>query len=56
VDRVDQLQPALDRAKAERNVPIVIDFRVPTEENVFPMIPSGKTYADLILKAKAREE
>jgi acetolactate synthase-1/2/3 large subunit len=54
VDTVEQFQPAMDRAKAERNVPIVIDFRVPVEENVYPMIPSGKTYADLILKAKAK--
>jgi thiamine pyrophosphate-dependent acetolactate synthase large subunit-like protein len=52
------VQPALERARAERNVPVVIDFRVPTEENVYPMIPSGKTYADLIYEAKkkAREE
>jgi hypothetical protein len=33
----------------------VIDFRVAKEENVYPMIPSGKTYADLILKAPKEE-
>ena len=29
----------------------MLDFRVTREENVFPMIPSGKTYHDLILNA-----
>jgi hypothetical protein len=34
-----------------QNVPVVLDFRVARLENVYPMIPSGKTYADLIYKA-----
>jgi len=32
-----------------RNVPVVIDFRVAVQANVYPMIPSGKTYHDLVL-------
>ena len=38
-------------AEETRNVPVVIDYRVTREENVFPMIPSGETYKDLILSA-----
>jgi acetolactate synthase-1/2/3 large subunit len=56
VDSVEEMPAALELARSERNVPVVIDFRVAKEENVFPMIPSGKTYADLILKPQAREE
>jgi acetolactate synthase-1/2/3 large subunit len=50
VDRVDQVPDALQKAREVQNVPIVIDFRVAKQANVYPMIPSGKTYADLILK------
>jgi len=51
VDQPDQIDEALRLAEETQNVPTVIDFRVTREENVFPMIPSGKTYHDLILSA-----
>jgi acetolactate synthase-1/2/3 large subunit len=58
VDHVDQVPAALQKAREVQNVPVVLDFRVARQENVYPMIPSGKTYADLIYEAKkkAREE
>jgi acetolactate synthase-1/2/3 large subunit len=40
---------ALDQSDRVRNVPVVIDVRVAPQENVYPMIPSGKTYHDLVL-------
>ena len=49
VDRLDQLDESLQFADSVRNTPVVIDYRVAKEENVFPMIPSGKSYSDLIL-------
>src|SRR5262249_13759443 len=55
VDRVDQVPAALQAAREIQNVPIVIDFRVVKQENVYPMIPAGTTYADLILKAPPGE-
>jgi acetolactate synthase-1/2/3 large subunit len=55
VDRVDQVAGALQTAREVRNVPIVIDFRVVKQENVYPMIPAGTSYADLILKAPSAE-
>jgi acetolactate synthase-1/2/3 large subunit len=51
VDRPDQMEDAFRLADETRNVPVVIDYRVTREENVFPMIPSGATYQDLILSA-----
>jgi acetolactate synthase-1/2/3 large subunit len=55
VDRADQVPAALQAAREIQNVPIVIDFRVVKQENVYPMIPAGTTYADLILKAPPGE-
>jgi acetolactate synthase-1/2/3 large subunit len=52
VDQPDQVRDAFRLADETRNVPVVIDFRVTREENVFPMIPSGATYQDLILNAE----
>jgi acetolactate synthase I/II/III large subunit len=51
VDRPDQMDEAIRLTEETRNVPVVLDFRVTREENVFPMIPSGATYQDLILSA-----
>jgi acetolactate synthase-1/2/3 large subunit len=48
VDHVDQLQESFQFADSVRNKPVVIDYRVPPQDNVYPMIPSGKSYADLI--------
>ena len=30
------------------DVPVVMDFVVAQEENVFPMIPAGKSYEELM--------
>ena len=49
VTEADEVQAALDQADQVRNVPVVIDFRVAPLANVYPMIPSGSTYADLRL-------
>jgi acetolactate synthase-1/2/3 large subunit len=51
VDRPDQMEEAFRLAEETRNVPVVIDYRVTREANVFPMIPSGATYKDLIMSA-----
>ncbi len=49
VTREEDLQDALDQSDTVKNVPVVIDVRVAAQENVYPMIPSGKTYNDLVL-------
>jgi acetolactate synthase-1/2/3 large subunit len=52
VDHPDQMEESFRLAEETRNVPVVIDYRVTREANVFPMIPSGQTYQDLILNAE----
>jgi len=41
VERPDQVRPALDDALATDG-PVILDFRVDPEENVFPMVPAGE--------------
>lgn len=47
VTEEDQLLPALEEA-ARHDGPFVLDIHVAKEENVFPMIPSGKSVADMV--------
>jgi acetolactate synthase-1/2/3 large subunit len=54
VDQPDQMGEAFRLADETRNVPVVIDYRVARQENVFPMIPSGQTYQDLILSQEKK--
>jgi len=42
VDKAEDVRPAIDRAIATPG-PVVIDFKVEPEENVFPMVPAGKS-------------
>ncbi len=49
----DQIEPALrDAVAAER--PVVIDFKVSREENVFPMVPAGSIITEMIGGHSAR--
>ncbi|MFN3467371.1 MAG: thiamine pyrophosphate-dependent enzyme, partial [Candidatus Brocadiales bacterium] len=47
VERKEEVRPTLEKALAVRG-PVVIDFRIGQEENVFPMIPAGKTVREAI--------
>ncbi len=42
VDKPDQVRPALEEAMSIEDGPVLIDFRVAPEENVFPMVPAGE--------------
>jgi len=42
VDRPDQVRPAFEKAMQVTDVPVLIDFRVSPEENVYPMVPAGQ--------------
>ena len=48
VTRRDELKAAVEKAM-ETEGPFLIDFVVEQEENVFPMIPSGGAFSDIIL-------
>ena len=48
VTKHQDIEPAIRKAMDVKDVPTIIDFRIAKEENVFPMIPSGKGVRDII--------
>ena len=48
VEYPEDVEPALLKAKGIDDGPVVIDFIVAEEENVFPMVPAGKGLGDVI--------
>lgn len=48
VERAEDLPAALERMLADPNQPYLLDVMVAREDNVFPMIPAGKSYRDVI--------
>ncbi|HSV75134.1 MAG TPA: biosynthetic-type acetolactate synthase large subunit [Chthonomonadales bacterium] len=46
----EQVRPALDEALAVRDRPVVIDAVIPTEENVYPMIPAGQSVQEMRIR------
>ena len=49
VTRKDGLMAAFGRMLADPNEPYLLDVIVEAEENVFPMIPAGGSYLDIIM-------
>ena len=49
VDRPEQVEPALRAALGSDGGPTVVDVHVDPEENCLPMIPSGRSVAEMIL-------
>ena len=49
VVETEQVRPAIEEAMAIDDRPTFIDFAVAKEENVFPMIPAGKSAEDIML-------
>jgi len=47
VTEKDQARPAIEEALAHDG-PVVIDFRVEQEENVYPMVPAGGSISEMI--------
>ena len=45
----DNLRSAYERMMADPNEPYLLDVIVRAEENVYPMIPAGATYRDIIM-------
>ncbi len=48
VSRRSEVVPAIERALAVDDGPVVIDFRVDPHENVFPMVPAGAALHEMI--------
>jgi acetolactate synthase I/II/III large subunit len=49
-DRPEDVETTIQQALATEG-PVVIDFRVVKESNVYPMIPSGQTIDDMVVRA-----
>ena len=45
----NQLRSTYERMTADPNEPYLLDVIVRAEENVYPMIPAGATYKDIIM-------
>jgi len=52
VRQFSELPAAIARMLADPNEPYLLDIIVESEENVFPMIPAGGTYKDIIMSAE----
>ena len=50
IDTRDQVVPALKKALKINDRPVVMDFRIVREENVFPMIPAGQSIEQMMVK------
>jgi acetolactate synthase-1/2/3 large subunit len=48
VERPEQVRPALEKAMAEDDRPVLVDFRTAPEENVFPMVPAGRAINQML--------
>jgi acetolactate synthase-1/2/3 large subunit len=52
VSEPDQLAAAFERMLANPEEPYLLDVIVAAEENVYPMIPAGGSYRDIIMSAE----
>ena len=48
-DKVSDVVPILEEALKIEKVPVIMDFRVDREENVYPMVPAGAALNEMIL-------
>ena len=49
-DKIDEVDDLLDKAFAINDRPVLIEFKVAKEDLVFPMVPSGGSISDMIVK------
>ena len=45
----DEVLPAIEKANAIDDRPVVIDFRTDWAEKVFPMVPAGASNTDIVV-------
>ncbi len=50
VEKRDDLRAALEKAKLIKDRPVVIDCVIPTSVNVYPMIPSGQSVDEMLVR------
>ncbi|MGB9588921.1 MAG: thiamine pyrophosphate-dependent enzyme, partial [Armatimonadota bacterium] len=50
VEKKEQVADTLRKSLEYRDRPVLIDFRIEREENVFPMIPAGQSIEEMMVK------
>ena len=50
VEKEEDIDAAFAKAKEHRNVPVIIEFMIATDEIVLPMVKSGNPMSEMILK------
>jgi acetolactate synthase-1/2/3 large subunit len=53
VEKKEDVDEAIKTALAQTDRPVIIDFLVSPEENVYPFVPAGKTVKDTIMRELA---
>ena len=53
VETREDVAPAIKKALSIKDKPILIDFVVSQEENVYPMVPAGKSFKETIMRELA---
>jgi acetolactate synthase-1/2/3 large subunit len=49
VESPEEVAPAIEKANAINDRPVVVEFRTEASEGVFPMVPAGASNDELIL-------
>ncbi len=52
VEKEEDVAPAIEWALGITDRPIMIDFRVSREENVYPMVPAGRSFKETLMKER----
>ncbi|TFH41749.1 MAG: biosynthetic-type acetolactate synthase large subunit [Chrysiogenales bacterium] len=52
VEKEEEVAPAIEWALGITDRPIMIDFRVSREENVYPMVPAGRSFKETLMKER----
>jgi acetolactate synthase-1/2/3 large subunit len=53
VDKREDVAEVIKKALEATDKPVIIDFHVDREENVYPMVPPGKSIKDIIMRELA---
>ena len=53
IEKKEDVTPAIRRALEEKDRPVLLDFHISREENVYPMVPAGKSIKETIMRELA---
>jgi len=50
INKKEDVRAAIEKAMKVKDKPVVMDFRIAREENVFPMIPAGQSIEEMMVE------